>query len=115
MVVAQQLYEGVDLGETGAVGLITYMRTDSLNIAQSAQAEAREFITSRYGKEFLPDEPRVYRTKSKNAQEAHEAIRPTSVTRTPESLKDVLSNEQMRLYDVDLAALHGQSDVQRGI
>ena len=100
MVVAQQLYEGVDLGEAGPVGLITYMRTDSLNIAQSAQAEAREFIASRYGKEFLPEAPRIYRTKSKNAQEAHEAIRPTSVTRTPESLKGLLSNEQMRLYDL---------------
>ena len=100
MVVAQQLYEGVDIGDAGTVGLITYMRTDSLNIAASAQAEAREFITSRYGKEFLPEEPRVYKTKSKNAQEAHEAIRPTSVTRTPESLKGLLTNEQMRLYDL---------------
>jgi DNA topoisomerase-1 len=100
MVVAQQLYEGVEVGDAGPVGLITYMRTDSLNIAVSAQAEARDFVAERYGKEFLPDEPRVYKTKSKNAQEAHEAIRPTSIARSPESLKGLLTNEQMRLYDL---------------
>ncbi|MFA5974555.1 MAG: type I DNA topoisomerase [Elusimicrobiota bacterium] len=100
MVVAQQLYEGVDLGSSGMVGLITYMRTDSLNVAASAQEEARQFIQSRYGEGFLPEAPRVYKTKSKAAQEAHEAIRPTSVTRTPESLKEFLSPEQGRLYDL---------------
>jgi len=100
MVVAQQLYEGVDLGDAGSVGLITYMRTDSLNIASVAQAEARQFITSRYGKEFLPESPRIYKSKSKGAQEAHEAIRPTSAARTPESIKAFLSTEQARLYDL---------------
>ncbi len=100
MVVAQQLYEGVDLGPAGSVGLITYMRTDSLNVAATAQSEARQFVTKRFGKEFLPETTRHYKTKSKGAQEAHEAIRPTSVARAPESLKEYLSPEQSRLYDL---------------
>jgi len=100
MVIAQQLYEGVDLGSAGSVGLITYMRTDSLNIGATAQREARQYIKSRYGDSFLPESPRVYKTKSKSAQEAHEAIRPTSVGRTPESVKSALSSDQSRLYDL---------------
>ncbi len=96
---AQQLYEGVEL-DTGSVGLITYMRTDSVNLAQDAVQEIRELITERYGKENLPDEARLYKTKAKNAQEAHEAIRPTSVMRTPESVKPYLSAEQFKLYDL---------------
>lgn len=100
MVVAQQLYEGVDLGAAGAAGLITYMRTDSLNVAASAQEEARQFIQSRFGAGFLPEAPRVYKTRSKGAQEAHEAIRPTSVVRTPEAIKEFLTPEQARLYDL---------------
>lgn len=96
---AQQLYEGIDIGG-GAVGLISYMRTDSVNLAQEAITEINQFIADRYGKENLPEEPRVYRTKSKNAQEAHEAIRPTSILRTPESLKAHLSEEQYKLYDL---------------
>jgi len=96
---AQQLYEGIDIGG-GAVGLITYMRTDSVNLAAEAIAEIRQFISERYGKNELPDEVRVYRTKAKNAQEAHEAIRPTAVLRTPESIKDALSPEQFKLYDL---------------
>ncbi len=100
MVVAQQLYEGVELGAEGSVGLITYMRTDSLNVAASAQKEAREFIQKKYGKEFLSDEPRVYKTKSRSAQEAHEAIHPTSAARTPESIKSFLTSEQFRLYEL---------------
>ena len=96
---AQQLYEGIDIGE-GAVGLITYMRTDSTTLAQEAIEEIRNFILNRYGKENVPDEPRVYKTKSKNAQEAHEAIRPTSVLRDPASIKDKLSKEQFRLYEL---------------
>jgi len=100
MVIAQQLYEGVDLGDEGSVGLITYMRTDSLNVAASAQVESREFIKSRYGAEFLPEAPRIYRTKSKGAQEAHEAIRPTSAVRTPELVKSKLSSDQAKLYDL---------------
>jgi DNA topoisomerase-1 len=100
MVVAQQLYEGVELGPDGSVGLITYMRTDSLNVAASAQEEAKKFITRTYGAGFLPKTPRFYKSKSKGAQEAHEAIRPTSVMRTPESIKQYLSPEQSRLYDL---------------
>ena len=100
MVVAQQLYEGVELGDAGSTGLITYMRTDSLNIAKTAQTEARQFVKERYGEKFVPEEPRVYQTKSRGAQEAHEAIRPTSVARTPESVKPFLTSEQARLYDL---------------
>ena len=100
MVIAQQLYEGVELGDAGSVGLITYMRTDSLNVAVAAQEEARQFIKGRYGQEFLPEHPRVHKTKSKSAQEAHEAIRPTSVSRTPESIKSFLSTDQAKLYEL---------------
>ena len=99
MRVAQQLYEGIDVGE-GAVGLITYMRTDSVTLAKDALHEIREFITSEYGKELLPAHARQYKTTSKNAQEAHEAIRPTSAFRKPRQLKDKLSPEQFRLYEL---------------
>ena len=98
MAVAQQLYEGLNIGAEGSVGLITYMRTDSVNVAESAVREAREFIGERYGKEFIPDKPRAYRTRSKNAQEAHEAIRPTSTRRDPRSMATYLNPEQLRLY-----------------
>jgi DNA topoisomerase I len=97
MMAAQQLYEGIELGGQGHVGLITYMRTDSVNISQEAQAETREFIEKSYGKQYVPASPRVYKSK-KGAQEAHEAIRPTSVLRRPESLKGHLSPDQFRLY-----------------
>jgi len=100
MAVAQQLYEGIRLGGEGEVGLITYMRTDSTNVAVSAQAEAREFIEQRFGKEFLPSSPRVYTRKVKGAQEAHEAIRPTSVLREPASVRQHLKPEQFRLYQL---------------
>ena len=100
MVVAQQLYEGLSIGSEGAVGLITYMRTDSVQVAESAVDEAREYIITKYGKEYLPDKPRQFKTKSKSAQEAHEAIRPTSIKRDPESLKSVLNNDQYRLYNL---------------
>jgi len=99
MRVAQQLYEGIDIGgET--VGLITYMRTDSVNLAQEAIAELRGVIAQRYGKDKVPEKPHVYKTKSKNAQEAHEAIRPTAGARFPDDLKDHLSEEQFKLYDL---------------
>ncbi len=97
---AQDLYEGIDIGEGGTVGLITYMRTDSVNVAQEAQAEARSLIAQTYGPEFIPPEPNVYKTRSKNAQEAHEAIRPTSSRRTPQMLRDKLSRDQYRLYEL---------------
>jgi len=96
---AQQLYEGIDLGD-GPVGLITYMRTDSTNVAAEAQAEARKFVAQKYGEEFLPPQPPQYKTRAKGAQEAHEAIRPTSVLRTPESIQSYLDREQYRLYDL---------------
>ncbi|WP_336761985.1 type I DNA topoisomerase [Asaia sp. VD9] len=96
---AQQLYEGVDLGgET--VGLITYMRTDGVTMAAEAVHAIRDMIAGSYGAPYLPEKPRVYTSKAKNAQEAHEAIRPTDVTRTPESMARHLSGEQMRLYDL---------------
>jgi len=100
MQVAQQLYEGIDVGDGEMVGLITYMRTDSTNVARPAQDEARHFISEHYGAEFLPSHPPVYKTRTKGAQEAHEAIRPTSVLRTPDGLKSHLSSEQYRLYDL---------------
>src|SRR6266850_6143849 len=94
---AQQLYEGVDFGE-GAVGLITYMRTDSTSLAQEAVVEIRETIKKLYGEEGLAEEPRVYKTKSKNAQEAHEAVRPTSAAITPAELEGKIEDDQFRLY-----------------
>ncbi|VAW96178.1 DNA topoisomerase I [hydrothermal vent metagenome] len=99
MSVAQQLYEGIELeGET--VGLITYMRTDSVNLSEEALNEIREYIGQRYGKNNVPAEPRTYKTKSKNAQEAHEAIRPTSVLHEPTKIKKSLSKDQYRLYSL---------------
>ncbi|TNF36349.1 MAG: DNA topoisomerase I [Gammaproteobacteria bacterium] len=96
---AQQLYEGIDIGgET--VGLITYMRTDSLTLAQDALNEIRGFIQERYGKDNLPEEARIYKTKSKNAQEAHEAIRPTSVQHLPDAIKSHLTPDQHKLYEL---------------
>ena len=96
---AQQLYEGVDAGG-GTVGLITYMRTDSVNLAAEAVTEIRDVIVERYGKENLPKQAREYKTKSKNAQEAHEAIRPTSARRHPDEIKQYLSAEQFKLYSL---------------
>src|SRR5215212_223989 len=99
MRLAQQLYEGVDFGE-GAVGLITYMRTDSVNLANEAITEIRQVIGSMYGAEALPESPRVYKTKSKNAQEAHEAVRPTSASVTPERLEGKIDPDQFKLYSL---------------
>ncbi len=95
---AQQLYEGIKLKGEGDVGLITYMRTDSINIAESAVAEIRGYIKGKFGQAFLPDAPRRYSKKSKLAQEAHEAIRPTSVNREPDGIKAMLTRDQYRLY-----------------
>ena len=96
MKIAQKLYEGVDLGE-GPVGLITYMRTDSFNLSQDARAAATQFITSQFGPEYLPEKPNFFKSRG-GAQEAHEAIRPTDVNRTPESLAKALTPEQLNLY-----------------
>lgn len=97
MMLAQQLYEGIDLGKQGTVGLITYMRTDSTRISETAQTEARTYITEAYGTEYIGAEKKK-ETKKSNAQDAHEAIRPTSVMRKPEELKSFLSRDQLRLY-----------------
>jgi DNA topoisomerase I len=99
MRVAQQLYEGVDIGE-GTVGLISYMRTDSLNLSQEAVGQIRELIVQLYGQEGLSEEPRIYRTKSKNAQEAHEAIRPTTASIVPGDIEAKIDPDQFRLYSL---------------
>ncbi len=99
MRVAQQLYEGVDIGG-GAVGLISYMRTDSVNLANEALEEIRGYVAERYGADHLPDQARRYKTKAKNAQEAHEAIRPTSIRRLPAEVAAHLTKEQARLYEL---------------
>lgn len=95
---AQQLYEGIDIGQGKSVGLITYMRTDSLQVSEQSQTEARSYVHNKYGKDYTPKSPPKYKTKSKGAQEAHEAIRPTSVMRTPEMMKQYLKRDQLRLY-----------------
>ena len=99
MRVAQQLYEGVEI-DGASIGLITYMRTDSLNLASEAQDEIRDYIRGRFGSEGLPAKARVYKTKSRNAQEAHEAIRPTSAAREPVAVRSALSQDQYRLYQL---------------
>jgi len=98
MRIAQSLYEGVDIGEDEPTGLITYMRTDSVNVAKQAQAEAREYLEEAYGEKYMPEAPPVYPSKVKGAQEAHEAIRPTSVKRTPKEVRKYLTAEQIKLY-----------------
>ena len=99
MRIAQQLYEGIDIENKGNIGLITYMRTDSFNVSDVAQKEARNFIESKFGKDYLPDKVKRYKNR-KSAQGAHEAVRPTSVTYTPESLKESLDKEQYNLYQL---------------
>ena len=99
MRIAQQLYEGIDIGG-GAVGLITYMRTDSFSLAAEAVMQIRDYIKGNFDAAYLPKSPIMYKTKAKNAQEAHEAIRPTDIRRTPDSLRQYLTPEQFRLYDM---------------
>lgn len=99
MTLAQQLYEGIDIG-SGATGLITYMRTDSVNLSQEALKEIRAFIKQRYGAKQIPKTARTYKTKAKNAQEAHEAIRPTSILRLPADLSNYLTKDQLKLYEL---------------
>ncbi|HNX25601.1 MAG TPA: type I DNA topoisomerase [Spirochaetota bacterium] len=99
MIVAQQLYEGIDLTGSGPTGLITYMRTDSTRISENAIAMARDYIKTNFKSDYLPDTPNIYKLK-KNAQDAHEAIRPTDVSKTPESIKNDLTRDQYRLYDL---------------
>ena len=100
MALAQQLYEGLTLGSEGSLGLITYMRTDSTHIAESALAETRDFIQSKYGENYLPVKARVFTKTVKGAQEAHEAIRPTSIHREPAAVKQYLNDAQFKLYDL---------------
>ncbi len=100
MTIAQRLYEGIAIGAEGTVGLITYMRTDSVVLANEALTEIREVIGKRFGEKDLPDSPRQYKTRARNAQEAHEAIRPTSAAHTPEELRQYLDNDQYRLYEL---------------
>jgi len=100
MAIAQQLYEGLPIGDGGSVGLITYMRTDSVRVAPSAVAETRAYIEEKYGDDFLPPKARIFSKKVKGAQEAHEAIRPTSVRREPAAIKRYLTRDQFRLYEL---------------
>ncbi len=100
MAIAQQLYEGLPLGEEGSVGLITYMRTDSTHVAASAIAEVRDFIREKYGSNFLPPKPRGFAKKTKWAQEAHEAIRPTKIHREPDQIRTFLNSDQAKLYEL---------------
>ncbi|MBS0214825.1 MAG: DNA topoisomerase I [Proteobacteria bacterium] len=100
MQVAQKLYEGVAIGEEGTVGLISYMRTDSVNLSQDALAEIRDVIVRDFGTTSVPDKPNFYTTKSKNAQEAHEAVRPTSALRTPAQIARYLTDDERKLYDL---------------
>ncbi len=98
MMIAQRLYEGVDLGDEGTVGLITYMRTDSTRVSNDAINEVRQYIPSEYGPQYLPESPNAYASKQKGAQEAHEAIRPTSALRHPESVKKYLQEDEFKVY-----------------
>jgi len=100
MRIAQQLYEGINIGSEGSVGLITYMRTDSFSLAAEAVMQIRDYIKGNFDAEYLPKSPIMYKTKSKSAQEAHEAIRPTDIRRSPDSLRNHLTPEQFRLYDM---------------
>ena len=109
MGIAQRLYEGVELGPEGSVALITYMRTDSVNVSQDALAQVRELIPERFGSNYLPEKPNYYKSK-KDAQEAHEAVRPTDVSRTPEDVRKYLDDDLFKLYQLNLAALRCVAD-----
>ena len=100
MLIAQQLYEGIDIGTEGAVGLITYMRTDSFHISEQALTSSRKLVAEKYGKNYLPEKPNVHASDKKGTQGAHEAIRPTTVEYTPESIKNFLTKDQHRLYEL---------------
>jgi DNA topoisomerase-1 len=97
MTTAQRLYEGVEVGKEGLVGLITYMRSDSVRVSDTALSEVRDFIGGSFGAKYLPEKPTIYRGK-KDAQDAHEAIRPTEVNRTPDNLRNYLSADELKLY-----------------
>ena len=99
MTIAQELYEGIEVGESEPIGLITYMRTDSVNISKDALGKVRDFIGASYGQSYLPEKPNVFKSK-KSAQEAHEAIRPSSVSRKPADIRKYLDEDQFKLYDL---------------
>src|SRR5262249_58111259 len=99
MGIAQRLYEGVELGSEGSVALITYMRTDSVNVSQDALAQVRELIPERFGSNYLPEKPNYYKSK-KDAQEAHEAVRPTDVSSRPEAVRKHLDSDLCKLYQL---------------
>lgn len=99
MSTAQRLYEGIDIGAGGVVGLITYMRTDSVNLSSQALQDAHDVISAAYGREYALAKPRLYKTKTKNAQEAHEAIRPTYIAKTPAEMKKFLTPDLHKLYE----------------
>ena len=100
MQIAQELYEGISIGSDGYVGLISYMRTDSTRLSEESLTAARSFILERFGKDYLPDRPKLYEKKKKNVQDAHEAIRPTTTKYSPDSIKEYLSKDQYELYDL---------------
>jgi DNA topoisomerase-1 len=100
MSTAQKLYEGIDIGSEGTVGLITYMRTDSVNLSNQALTEAHDVISAAYGKEYALEKPRIFKTKTKNAQEAHEAVRPTYIAKTPAEMKKYLTPDLHKLYEL---------------
>ena len=109
MMLAQRLYEGVELGDEGSVALITYMRTDSVQVSADAMAQVRDHIGSSYGQSYLPEKPNFYKVK-KDAQEAHEAIRPTDVARTPGKREALSGRRYVQALPDDLAALRGVAD-----
>ncbi|MBI2996069.1 MAG: type I DNA topoisomerase [Candidatus Melainabacteria bacterium] len=100
MKISQELYEGIEIGDEGPVGLITYMRTDSTRISNESREEAKKFILEKYNNKYYPEEPRMYKQKKQNIQDAHEAIRPTSIFRTPETLKKYLNSDQIKAYKI---------------
>ena len=114
MMLAQRLYEGVELGDEGSVALITYMRTDSVHVSNDALAQVRDHIGSAYGQNYLPEKPNFFKSK-KDAQEAHEAIRPTDVARTPESVRPYLDDDHVQALPDDLAALRRVADGSGGL
>ena len=114
MMLAQRLYEGIEIGTEGAVGLITYMRTDSTRVSDDAITDVRKYIAERYGPQFLPPTPNIYKGK-KEAQDAHEAIRPTSMAYSPELVEQYLPEDEMKLYRLDLEPLRGHPDDARAV
>ena len=102
---AQALYEGIRIKGEGQVGLITYMRTDSVIMSKDAIEEIRNYVVKKLGTEYIPTEPRIYKSKAKNAQEAHECIRPTNINLSPQKIKQLLNADEYKLYEIALSAM----------